>query len=114
MVGFVFLSCSTGFKVFCFLGSVTPPLVLRSHKPKSSSSCLVQKPEDTFGFELIDIDELSRRASESIKPSPQNVEIDAAGTPSHNKLKSALLENGKTLIGSDNYITTVLMKNLGE
>uniref|UniRef100_A0A1Y1ML87 HECT-type E3 ubiquitin transferase n=1 Tax=Photinus pyralis TaxID=7054 RepID=A0A1Y1ML87_PHOPY len=76
-------------------GLFTPPAVLRSHKPKK-----IRKPEDTFGFELIDIDELSRKGS---KNANGVVELN-------DKLKSALLDNSK--IGSDNYITTTLMKNL--
>ncbi|KAF5303477.1 hypothetical protein FQA39_LY09940 [Lamprigera yunnana] len=78
-------------------GLFTPPAVLRSHKPKK-----ICKPEDSFSFELIDIDELSKKESTS-----SNEAVDMS-----HKLKNALLENSKTLIGSDNYITTTLMKNL--
>lgn len=71
-----------------------PPVVPREHKPK-----LVRKPEDTFEFDLIDTDETDKSLS------PQVSETDR-------KLKVALIENGRRLIGSDNYVTTVLSKNL--
>ncbi|KAK4875088.1 hypothetical protein RN001_011510 [Aquatica leii] len=80
-------------------GLFTPPAVLRSQKPKK-----ISKPEDTFGFELIDIDEFSKKDLTNL-----NEAVDTS-----HKLKGALLvDNSKTpLIGSDNYITTTLMKNL--
>lgn len=62
----------------------------REHKPK-----VVRKPEDTFEFDLIDTDETDKSISETDR-----------------KLKAALIENGRRLIGSDNYVTTVLSKNL--
>lgn len=71
-----------------------PPAVPREHKPK-----VVRKPEDTFEFDLIDTDETDKSLS------PQVSETDR-------KLKAALIENGRRLIGSDNYVTTVLSKNL--
>lgn len=71
-----------------------PPVVPREHKPK-----VARKPEDTFEFDLIDTDETDKSLS------PQVSETDR-------KLKAALIENGKRLIGSDNYVTTVLSKNL--
>lgn len=71
-----------------------PPVVSREHKPK-----VVRKPEDTFEFDLIDTDETDKSLS------PQVSEGDR-------KLKVALIENGRRLIGSDNYVTTVLSKNL--
>lgn len=74
--------------------AVAPPLtVLRQNKPKK-----IQKPEDTFNFELIDTDEDNK----TLSPVSDDV---------NNKIKAAFLENGKKLIGSDNYITTVLSKN---
>lgn len=66
----------------------------REHKPK-----VVRKPEDAFEFDLIDTDETDKSLS------PQVSESDR-------KLKAALIENGRRLIGSDNYVTTVLSKNL--
>lgn len=71
-----------------------PPVVPREHKPK-----VVRKPEDAFEFDLIDTDETDKSLS------PQVSETDR-------KLKAALIENGRRLIGSDNYVTTVLSKNL--
>lgn len=79
----------------------SPPEVLRQNKPKQ-----IQKPEDTFNFELIDTDEDYKTSS----PASSISDIDI--TLSTNKIKAAFLENGKKLIGSDNYITTVLSKNL--
>ncbi|KAK5644353.1 hypothetical protein RI129_005653 [Pyrocoelia pectoralis] len=76
-----------------------PPAVLRSHKPKK-----IRKPEDSFGFELIDIDEFSKKVTTN---SNANGAVEL-----NDKLKTALLENSKAIIGSDNYITTTLMKNL--
>lgn len=65
-----------------------------------------QKPEDTFNFELIDIDEslkpLAISASGEVPP-PQH---DSLETP---KRKSSL---DKKVIGSDNYVSTVLSKSL--
>lgn len=86
-----------------------PPVVPRQHKPK-----LVQKPEDTFGFDLIDTDEAGRlipTPSKNLEKSLVLEEVELPATPSH-KMKAALKENGRRLIGSDNYITTVLSKNL--
>lgn len=71
-----------------------PPVVPREHKPK-----VVRKPEDAFEFDLIDTDETDKSLS------PQVSETDR-------KLKAALIENGRRLIGSDNYVTTVLTKHL--
>lgn len=92
-------------------GIFSPPAVLRSRKPKKN-----QKPEDTFSFELIDIDELSKKQIQCCDPTTSSsmsgaVELNNINNSSH-KIKTALLENSRTLIGSDNYITTVLMKNL--
>lgn len=82
-----------------------PPIVPREHKPK-----VIKKPEDVFEFDLIDTDEtdssLSPKTSERF-PAVQDVNA----TPSH-KVKAALIENGKRLIGSDNYITTFIGKKL--
>lgn len=64
--------------------TITPPVVLRQNKPK------IQKPEDTFGFELIDTDETKRLSPET---------------------KTFLAEEAKKHIGNDNYITTVFGKN---
>ncbi|XP_063926107.1 E3 ubiquitin-protein ligase HECW2 isoform X2 [Zophobas morio] len=80
---------------------VSPPEVLRQNKPKK-----IQKPEDTFNFELIDTDEDYKTSS----PASSASDVDMA--LSTHKIKAAFLENGKKLIGSDNYITTVLSKNL--
>jgi hypothetical protein len=77
-----------------------PPAVIRENKPKK-----MQKPEDTFNFELIDTDEDYKTSS------PASSVSDVDVTLSTNKIKAAFLENGKKLIGSDNYITTVLSKN---
>ncbi|KAJ8920280.1 hypothetical protein NQ315_011941 [Exocentrus adspersus] len=81
----------------------TPPAVHRQNKPKK-----VQKLEDTFGFELIDTDEDYKSFSTASTASSLS-DVDVTSTPSH-KMKAALLENGKKLIGCDNYITTVLSK----
>lgn len=83
--------------------SFTPPVVHRQNKPKK-----IQKLEDTFGFELIDTDEDYKSFSTASTGSSLS-DADVASTPSH-KMKAALLENGKKLIGCDNYITTVLSK----
>ncbi|RZB39160.1 E3 ubiquitin-protein ligase HECW2 [Asbolus verrucosus] len=81
---------------------VAPPAVLRQNKPKK-----IQKPEDTFNFELIDTDEDYKTSS----PASSASDVDMNLSSTH-KIKAAFLENGKKLIGSDNYITTVLSKNL--
>ncbi|XP_018572832.1 E3 ubiquitin-protein ligase HECW2 isoform X2 [Anoplophora glabripennis] len=83
--------------------SFTPPAVHRQNKPKK-----IQKLEDTFGFELIDTDEDYKSFSTTSTASSLS-DADVTSTPSH-KMKAALLENGKKLIGCDNYITTVLSK----
>ncbi|XP_023018886.2 LOW QUALITY PROTEIN: hecw ubiquitin protein ligase [Leptinotarsa decemlineata] len=82
----------------------SPPAVLRQNKPKN-----IQKLEDTFGFELIDTDEEYKSFSTASTTSSLS-DAEVASTPSH-KMKAALIENGKKLIGCDNYITTVLSKN---
>ncbi|KAJ8971375.1 hypothetical protein NQ317_019253 [Molorchus minor] len=84
--------------------SFTPPAVHRQNKPKK-----IQKLEDTFGFELIDTDEDYKSFSNASTTSSLS-DVDVATTPSH-KMKVALIENGKKLIGCDNYITTVLSKS---
>ncbi|XP_060527932.1 E3 ubiquitin-protein ligase HECW2 isoform X2 [Cylas formicarius] len=79
-----------------------PPVVQREYKPKKP-----QTLEDTFTFELIDTDEecsSSSQASTSYADLPSNAPVQ--------KLKASLAENGKKLIGCDNYIRTVLSKNL--
>lgn len=82
-----------------------PPLVPRQHKPK----LVHQKPEDTFEFDLIDTDETEKHHA-PLKHA-EKLCIEAIATPTH-KMKAALKENGRRLIGSDNYITTVLTKNI--
>ncbi|XP_044264975.1 E3 ubiquitin-protein ligase HECW2 isoform X2 [Tribolium madens] len=77
-----------------------PPAVLRQNKPKK-----MQKPEDTFNFELIDTDE-DYKTSSAASSASDDANLSTC------KIKAAFLENGKKLIGSDNYITTVLSKNL--
>lgn len=69
-----------------------PPVVSRQHKPKKAPL----KPEDSFGFELIDVDE----------PVQTFLEVDDSLSE---KLKQ---KSPKKTIGSDNYITTILPKNL--
>ncbi|KAG5882725.1 hypothetical protein JTB14_020568 [Gonioctena quinquepunctata] len=83
-----------------------PPAVLRQNKPKK-----IQKLEDAFGFELIDTDEEYKSfGTASTASSLSDADVATTSTPSH-KMKAALVENGKKLIGCDNYITTVLSKN---
>lgn len=83
-----------------------PPEVLRQHKPK-----VAKKPEDTFEFDLIDTDETDQSLSPQISEKDiASVDVTTS-TPTH-KMKTALMENGKKLIGSDNYVTTFLSKNL--
>lgn len=74
---------------------LTPPVVHRQHKPKA------QKPEDTFGFELIDTDEPKKTV---ITNSFNMNEFSSNSTPKHQPQPTSPL---KRLIGSDNYITTV-------
>lgn len=83
-----------------------PPVVHRQNKPKK-----IQKLEDTFGFELIDTDEEYKSYSTTSTTSSQSDADVVTCTPTH-KLKASLLENSRKLIGSDNYITTVLSKNI--
>lgn len=83
--------------------TITPPVVHRQHKPK------MQKPEDTFGFELIDIDEskkLSAPNANVLKNTFITNEFNSTSTPIHQS-KSPINDSVKKLIGSDNYITTV-------
>lgn len=74
-----------------------PPVVLRHQKPKKN----ILKPEDSFGFELIDVDEPLIFNS---KNTCSNI-LDDKDSLSEKRLKSP-----KKTIGSDNYITTVLPK----
>ncbi|XP_076251823.1 hecw ubiquitin protein ligase isoform X5 [Rhynchophorus ferrugineus] len=74
-----------------------PPVVQRQNKPK--------KPQDTFNFDLIDTDEDYKSAS-SLS------DVDACSTSSTQKINSIFVESSNKLIGSDNYITTVLSKSL--
>ncbi|KAJ8946936.1 hypothetical protein NQ314_008735 [Rhamnusium bicolor] len=82
----------------------TPPAVHRQNKPKK-----IQKLEDTFVFDLIDTDEDYKSFSTASTASSLS-DTDVMSTPCH-KMKAALIENGKKLIGCDNYITTVLSKS---
>ncbi|CAH1115246.1 unnamed protein product [Psylliodes chrysocephalus] len=81
----------------------TPPVVLRQNKPRK-----IQKLEDTFNFELIDTDEDYKSFGTTSTSSASDVDIT---TNTNNKIKAALIENGKKLIGCDNYISTVLSKS---
>lgn len=95
---------------------VVPPIVPRHQKPKPTQ----QKPEDTFGFEMIDIDEqlnpnpdmflitncaplatpeTDGSLSESVITTPKKTFLPNQNTPRHVRSKT---------IGCDNYITTVL------
>ncbi|XP_022917427.1 E3 ubiquitin-protein ligase HECW2 isoform X2 [Onthophagus taurus] len=67
-----------------------PPVVYRQNKPK-----IIQKPEDTFNFELIDTDE-------PLKLSLTEFEIQ----------ENQKLAHPKKLVVNDNYISTVLTKSL--
>lgn len=77
-----------------------PPVVPRHHKPKKIS----QKPEDSFGFELIDVDEPLTIFDKTV---PSNFLVEDSDRLCEKKLKSP-----KKTIGSDNYITTVVPKNI--
>ncbi|XP_028136610.1 E3 ubiquitin-protein ligase HECW2 isoform X3 [Diabrotica virgifera virgifera] len=81
----------------------TPPVVLRQNKPRK-----IQKLEDTFGFELIDTDEDFKPSGTTPISSTSDLELTSNNTQ---KMKAALMENGKKLIGCDNYISTVLSKS---
>lgn len=84
--------------------TLKPPVVHRQHKPK------VQKPEDTFGFELIDTDE-SKKLTVNTNISKNGFcmnDFNCNSTPVHQT--KCLNESVKKLIGSDNYITTVFSK----
>ncbi|KAL3268430.1 hypothetical protein HHI36_007541, partial [Cryptolaemus montrouzieri] len=83
-----------------------PPLVHRQRKPKKA-----QNPEDTFGFELVDTDEDYRTHSTTSTTSSLS---DVDGTTPTHKSKTDLTENNEIPLGSDNYITTALSKNLGD
>ncbi|XP_045475595.1 E3 ubiquitin-protein ligase HECW2-like isoform X3 [Harmonia axyridis] len=80
-----------------------PPMVHRQKKPKK-----VQNPEDTFGFELVDTDEDYRTHSTTSTTSSLS---DADVSTPNFKLKQ---DKKEMPIGSDNYITTALSRNLGD
>ncbi|CAH1185539.1 unnamed protein product [Phyllotreta striolata] len=80
-----------------------PPVVLRQNKPRK-----IQKLEDTFNFELIDTDEEYKSFGTASTSSASDVDATAN---TNSKIKAALIENGKKLIGCDNYISTVLSKS---
>lgn len=90
------------------LSSTFKPPVLRHNKPKRN-----QKPEDTFEFELIDVDEPNKSLKSTSKccditPSSfilSEFEENTLSTPSHKP------KNSNRHIGSDNYITTILTKS---
>lgn len=90
-----------------------PPVVPRQHKPKKSQV----KPEDSFGFELIDVDEpLIALTTQSPSPVPPVVPIriespDHVDVERQQKHLKPMMHLSKA-IGSDNYITTVLPKNV--
>lgn len=77
-----------------------PPVVLRHQKPKKN----VLKPEDSFGFELIDVDEPITILDSNSK--------NSCSTFLGDSLAEKKLKSPKKTIGSDNYITTVLPKKI--
>ncbi|XP_044734681.1 E3 ubiquitin-protein ligase HECW2 isoform X2 [Chrysoperla carnea] len=103
-----------------------PPVVPRHQKPKKTSTN--QKPEDTFGFEMIDIDEQLTKVgpemfliTNSIAAPLATPETDGSLSESFPTPKKKLLSNQNTprhvrskTIGCDNYITTVLAKSAKE
>lgn len=81
-----------------------PPVVPRQHKPKKTQQ-QQQKPEDCFGFELIDVDDPPLTLSSS----PRLALVESPSFELERRLKSS---KSTKIIGCDNYITAVLPKSV--